>query len=124
MYNQMDAENVIDFLFALVQIETLPSIKLGTWYAAGQDFKTIRGRKYLVSDHINWDFIKRRHFGERKIDHIEKVSVRRIIRYSLEEYYSDIEVLFEVLFEYFKVSKLVVVLFENMVHIDMEIDNE
>ena len=71
-YNQRDAENVIDFLLALVQIETLTSIKLDIWYDASHDLKKIRGRTYLVSDHINWDFIKRRHFGDTKIDHIKK----------------------------------------------------
>ena len=89
-YNQRDAENVIDFLLALVQIETLTSIKLDIWYDASHDLKKIRGRTYLVSDHINWDFIKRRHFGDTKIDHIKKVSVRKIIRHRLLEYYSDI----------------------------------
>ena len=87
MHNQRDAENFIDFLLALVQIETITSIKFTTGFECNLDSKQIRGQAYLVTDHINWDFIKKRDFGNTKIDHIEEFWLRKIVGYGLEEYY-------------------------------------
>ena len=89
MHNQRDAENFFDCLLAMVQIETITSIKFTAAYACDR-VEHIRGRTSLVFERINWNFIKRRGFGDTKIDHIEKVSVSMILHLEWEEYYSEL----------------------------------
>ena len=52
MHNQRDAENFFDCLLAMVQIETITSIKFTAAYTCDR-VEHIRGWTSLVSDRIN-----------------------------------------------------------------------
>ena len=80
MLHQRDAEVFFECVLAVLKIDHIKSIEFDT----GLDFyhapKKVQGRTILVSDHhINWDFIKRRRFGNTKIDHIEKFLISKSV---------------------------------------------
>ena len=78
--HQREAEVFFDCVLTLLKIGTIKHVEFDTQLGFYHVPKRIQGRKFLVPSHeINWDFIKRRNFGNTKIDHIQKVLINKAV---------------------------------------------
>ena len=78
--HQRDAKVFFNCLLTLLKIESVKNIEFDTGLDFCHNPKRIQGRTFLVSDHhINLDFIKRKTFGNEKIDHIKRVLISKTV---------------------------------------------